>query len=843
MRTRPSSQTTGAGRFRRRAIVQLGLAAAIVLLASPGRSPHAQAVPAPYTFTLIAEHGFPQVVEGQGEMPQFVAASRHAINDAGLVAFGHAAAFPFNRTVVSVGDGTAIRQVHGGGFAAPNIGVVGIDGQGRVYVFAGPSDPLCPPTTSNCIVRIGANGSDVIASASSTLLPRDFLANGAHPRLQSGPSRLAYYADTPTGAAYHTEAGLVAAAGAAFPGLVSRDYDLNASGEVVFLAQTTNGFGIFAARAGDTARTVFLNGSNPSGISFSSIQAPRIDDSGRVFFIARRLGDVESNVFRIDPGSQDPLLLIDGNDGSVAPLNAISFAVNGSGGLALLARTPGGTLGIFTGPDPAADKVVEVGDLLGGRPVLELRLGERSINNNGVAGRGQIVFAARLDANGNGLIDSNEGYDLYRANPPGSTPDNPVLPLVKAPGATTYGFARVKKAAGGATVCYWDPPVAVGYEYSVAPGDAPFEAVTPPSFPTHDTYELQLWNGGAWAAAGSLTGRIEHVFPPGGVDRFRITGIPASLGLDVDDPVAFVTGLRFVDAGPTDTVELSMTVLTEQQPPTIAWPAPAPIVYGTPLGSTQLNATTAVPGSFSYSPAAGVVLRAGTHTLAAVFTPDDPTAPVATASALLQVLPAPLTIRAEDKSMVAGDPLPPLTAVYAGFVNGDGPASLDIPPALSTTADGSTVGTFSIAVSGASDPDYAMTVVNGTLTVRPRQTTCLGEPDRTALIPINADGTSVFKKGSSVIVRFRACDAAGRSIAAPDLVAGFTRVSSHPGTAVNHVNELPLYLPPTSRFHWDPFLRQWVFILSTHQLGAPQTHAYRIGLKDGATIDFRFGVR
>ncbi len=45
--------------------------------------------------------------------------------------------------------------------------------------------------------------------------------------------------------------------------------------------------------------------------------------------------------------------------------------------------------------------------------------------------------------------------------------------------------------------------------------------------------------------------------------------------------------------------------------------------YGTALSATQLNATASVPGTFTYSPAAGTVLRAGKTTVTAVFTPTD----------------------------------------------------------------------------------------------------------------------------------------------------------------------------------------------------------------------------
>ena len=56
---------------------------------------------------------------------------------------------------------------------------------------------------------------------------------------------------------------------------------------------------------------------------------------------------------------------------------------------------------------------------------------------------------------------------------------------------------------------------------------------------------------------------------------------------------------------------------------TISWSNPADIVYGTALGASQLNATANVAGTFSYSPAAGTVLGAGSQTLSVTFTPDD----------------------------------------------------------------------------------------------------------------------------------------------------------------------------------------------------------------------------
>jgi hypothetical protein len=89
----------------------------------------------------------------------------------------------------------------------------------------------------------------------------------------------------------------------------------------------------------------------------------------------------------------------------------------------------------------------------------------------------------------------------------------------------------------------------------------------------------------------------------------------------------------------SNNVTASDTVIF-QQPPAITWAAPANIVYGTALSATQLNASSPVAGSFSYSPAAGTVLSVGAHTLTATFTPTDTTDyTTSTATVTLTVIP------------------------------------------------------------------------------------------------------------------------------------------------------------------------------------------------------------
>src|SRR5690606_30817988 len=58
--------------------------------------------------------------------------------------------------------------------------------------------------------------------------------------------------------------------------------------------------------------------------------------------------------------------------------------------------------------------------------------------------------------------------------------------------------------------------------------------------------------------------------------------------------------------------------------PAVTWATPDPITYGAALDDTQLNAEADVAGLFTYTPAAGTVLEAGTgHPLTVTFIPDD----------------------------------------------------------------------------------------------------------------------------------------------------------------------------------------------------------------------------
>jgi len=85
--------------------------------------------------------------------------------------------------------------------------------------------------------------------------------------------------------------------------------------------------------------------------------------------------------------------------------------------------------------------------------------------------------------------------------------------------------------------------------------------------------------------------------------------------------------VTFTPTNTTDytTATACVTLTVNKATPTITWATPNSIKSGTPLSATQLDATSKVAGTFTYSPAAGTVLAVGNHTLTATFTPTNST--------------------------------------------------------------------------------------------------------------------------------------------------------------------------------------------------------------------------
>ena len=152
----------------------------------------------------------------------------------------------------------------------------------------------------------------------------------------------------------------------------------------------------------------------------------------------------------------------------------------------------------------------------------------------------------------------------------------------------------------------------------------------------------------------------------------------------------------------------------------------APYTFTVTLGSLPPGMSLSSDGIISGTPTA---VGLYTFTVTATDAAPAPGTSVGVQLYTITVDQAPLTITANNESMTYGGTVPALTITYTGFVNGDGPGSLTLPAQITTTASSSPgVGTYPIVVLGAVDLNYAITFVNGTLTVDKAALTITANP-------------------------------------------------------------------------------------------------------------------
>ena len=208
----------------------------------------------------------------------------------------------------------------------------------------------------------------------------------------------------------------------------------------------------------------------------------------------------------------------------------------------------------------------------------------------------------------------------------------------------------------------------------------------------------------------------------------------------------------------------------------------------------------------------------------------------------LSVSRAPLTVKADDAWMVLAGPLPAFNAAFDGFVLNEGPGLLGGTLVFNTPATpASPVGIYPVTPSGLASTNYEIVWLEGTLRVGYADAgACAG--GHVILPPIKADGTSVFKRGSSVPAKFRVFDANCASVGTPGVVSAFRLVQIIAGTAADVDQEVYSTTPDTA-FRWSAEEQLWIFNISTKGLLANRTYAYRITLNDGTEIPFQFGLK
>jgi hypothetical protein len=162
--------------------------------------------------------------------------------------------------------------------------------------------------------------------------------------------------------------------------------------------------------------------------------------------------------------------------------------------------------------------------------------------------------------------------------------------------------------------------------------------------------------------------------------------------------------------------------------PTLTFTAPTGAVYG---GSAALSATSNSTAAITYSidstSGKGVCSVSGTTLTytgvgSCVLDVNQPVgdgyADAASVTKTVTVAAAPLTITASSATMTQGGTVPIITPSYSGFVNHDSVSSLTTKPNCYTAAQSSSLpANYSSICSAAADPNYAISYINGLVTV------------------------------------------------------------------------------------------------------------------------------
>lgn len=317
----------------------------------------------------------------------------------------------------------------------------------------------------------GAGGAlTVVASPSGSAVMPTLVAftSGAYALNDAGQVGFSAYNDAPGSGVYRSDGTtFVVLDDSTDPNIYP---SINGAGTLAFRMSTVTGLGIFFGSSSSLTMVVEAGG----GHFYSAVGNPAINDSGTLAFTAREQppmggGFPVEHIFTSTPGGMftevvnsttggwstfgtafaDSAVL--SNSGAVAfegmksdgsegvylatpgagsftlttiadttgpyasfDFNALSgLSINSTNRVAFRATLDGsGTAGIFTGPDPVADKVVAVGDTIDGKVVESIQFGRFALND-----AGEVAFFATFTSVSGG------GGGVYRASPATAPPD------------------------------------------------------------------------------------------------------------------------------------------------------------------------------------------------------------------------------------------------------------------------------------------------------------------------------------------------------------------------------------------------------------------------------------
>jgi uncharacterized repeat protein (TIGR01451 family) len=364
---------------------------------------------------------------------------------------------------------------------------------------------------------------------------------------------------------------------------------------------------------------------------------------------------------------------------------------------------------------------------------------------------------------------------------------------------------------------------------------------------------------GPWGSPLSFTATATDADLPANTLTFSLTSAP--LGATINGSTGAFSWtppdgqigphnitVRVTDNGsPALHDEQTFAVTVEKRPTSLAYTGATSGLYGGLIGVSAIltDALNGSPisgkvvsftlGTLSVSPttqsggAAGVASanltlaqNVGSYTVGSAFAEDGKYLG-SSDSDPFSINPAPLSIKADNKTMFFGAASPPpFTAAYTGFVLGEGTSALGGTLAFSgpaTTANSGTPAGSSLTIhpGGHTSTNYAITFVDGTLAVVYNNVA-----GHKFLQPVNLypDPKSSFKLGSTIPVKFQLFLANGTTpYGGANATFSYVRTSNAANDPVNE-DVIQIAADAGVTFRYDPSGQQYIFNWGTKTLQA-----------------------
>ena len=242
----------------------------------------------------------------------------------------------------------------------------------------------------------------------------------------------------------------------------------------------------------------------------------------------------------------------------------------------------------------------------------------------------------------------------YAAAATGGASGNPVVLTVDSSATSTCSISGDVVSFTGLGSCVIDANQAGTGDYSPAPE-------VQQSIPVYDVVSTLSWAAPSPIVYGqALTARQldAKASAPG-----TITYSPPLHTVLGAGPHTLTATFTPRNASADSPASATVTLVVDPATPAISWPAIARLIYGTPLPASDLDATSPVAGTFSYSSSAGTVLPGGSTVITATFTPSDSTdyvsvsfirtASVAAAATAMSLSVGPATYGAEASDQLS----------------------------------------------------------------------------------------------------------------------------------------------------------------------------------------------